>query len=117
MIPSIHEKLAPPYTHLAQLASSLNSNRKIFKKKKEKKSSYRKETSVLACLAKLFDNIGAARTMKGFQVNDGDGDIRYLSLREGWKIGNGILIGVWKMLGPWQSKEAFSYLQHGGRHD
>jgi len=71
---------------------------------------------VLACLAKLFDNIGAARTMKGFQVNDGDGDIRYLSLREGWKIGNGILIGVWKMLGPWQSKEAFSYLQHGGRH-
>jgi hypothetical protein len=24
---------------------------------------------------------------------------------------------VWKMLGPWQSKEAFSYLQHGGRHD
>jgi len=37
MIPSIHEKLAPPYTHLAQLASSLNSNRKIFKKKRRKK--------------------------------------------------------------------------------
>jgi hypothetical protein len=24
---------------------------------------------------------------------------------------------VWKMLGSWQSKEAFSYLQHSGRHD